>query len=83
MRRMNLAVVIFLIFGALLCIYYLSIVPALVAIAVVALLWIWNWHRMVYLNPESVTINEQGISMKFRYGEGTSSFPGRTSPACG
>jgi hypothetical protein len=68
MRRTKIAIVILITFGVILCIVYTSIIPMLVTIAVVLAMWTWNWHRMVYLNPKLVIVDQSGITMEFRYG---------------
>ena len=67
MRRTEIAIVILIIFGVALCTIYASIIPMLVTVVVILSQWAWNWHRMVYLNPKLVIVDQSRITMEFRY----------------
>jgi hypothetical protein len=67
--------IILMVLGALLGLYYWSIVPVAVTILTITAIWGLVWIRQYYMNPGSVTIGELGITLNFRYGRGRKFIP--------
>ncbi len=69
MKLTKIAVAVIFVLGILTCLYYWSAIPIITALLAIGVIWAWNWHRMVYLNPKLVIVDQPGITMEFRYGD--------------